>query len=176
MDLLDSSFLHRAPGFWIYLFCRCHVRVELQWRASPRRKALNPANRYWRSHLFTSENATATLTLAGTLQSGFLYISAIVISPACTRYPEHRALAQYLGLALSVVGIAGSAFVNKPWQLLVTIGFAYPLGASMVSRSDSTASYAVKAWSMTYVLHRSTFQPLLWSSNGSHKRGELQTA
>jgi MFS family permease len=60
------------------------------------------------------------------------YASAIVLRPLYKRFPEHRAKFQYAGLALSVLGILLSGFVTAPWQLLITSGLLYAIGAGSV--------------------------------------------
>lgn len=60
------------------------------------------------------------------------YITAILITPSVTRYPEYRAAIQYSGCLLSAVGILASGFVTQPWHLVVTSGLLYPVGGAMV--------------------------------------------
>lgn len=74
----------------------------------------------------------STIALAATLQTGLLFMSAILVSPIHSRYPEHRRLMQYSGMMLAWTGLMSSAFVTEPWQLIVCIGILHPLGASTV--------------------------------------------
>lgn len=83
---------------------------------------------YWTTVLFPEASSAATITLATTLCSGLMYITAVIIGPIFTRYPEYRAQMQYGGLALSVAGLIACAFATKPWHLVVTAGLMYPLG------------------------------------------------
>jgi hypothetical protein len=84
---------------------------------------------YWTTVLFPEPSAVTTITLASTLASGLTYVAAPVVGPLYARYPEHRAKIQYAGLLLSVAGLFGTAFVTKPWHLLITAGFMYSIGA-----------------------------------------------
>lgn len=93
--------------------------------------------------LYTRPEDTVRLAVAATMQSGFIYISSIVVSPRNTAYPQHRAKLQYAGLALSFAGIAASAFVKDARHLLPTIGLAYPLGACMLYMPAATLSLSL---------------------------------
>jgi len=84
---------------------------------------------YWTTELFPNPGDASTLTLASTLMTGVMYMTAVLASPLYTRYPEWRWVLQYGGLALSASGIIGSAFVTRPWQLLLTAGIMYPVGS-----------------------------------------------
>ena len=83
---------------------------------------------YWEKTLFPGASASTVITLATTLNGGLMYITAVVIGPVFTRFPQYRPHLQYAGLALSVSGIIASAFATKPWHLVVTAGLMYPLG------------------------------------------------
>lgn len=60
------------------------------------------------------------------------YISAVIVTPIYSRYPQHRALMQYCGVGLSSLGILLSAFATRPAHLVGTIGVLYPLGGAAV--------------------------------------------
>lgn len=49
-----------------------------------------------------------------------------------TRYPEYRSAIQHVGCLLSALGILLSGFATRPWHLVVTSGFLYPVGGAMV--------------------------------------------
>ncbi|KAL7004056.1 hypothetical protein EMMF5_006385 [Cystobasidiomycetes sp. EMM_F5] len=85
---------------------------------------------YWTSTLFPGN--PFILTLVATMQSGLIYIAAIAIGPFYTRYPEYRAEMQYIGQAISTLGILLSGFATQPWHLIPTAGIMYPIGASAV--------------------------------------------
>lgn len=83
---------------------------------------------YWEKTLFPGQGAATIITLATTLNGGLMYITAVLIGPVFTRWPQHRAKIQYAGLMLSASGIVASAFATKPRHLVITAGLMYPLG------------------------------------------------
>ncbi|WWC92205.1 uncharacterized protein L201_007159 [Kwoniella dendrophila CBS 6074] len=82
---------------------------------------------YWTTVLFKDQGGESIITLAATLQTGLLYMSVAVSGPIFTAYPRVTKHLQYGGLALASISMIGSAFVTKPWHLIVTLGFFYPM-------------------------------------------------
>jgi len=109
---------------WIFLTAAFFVEL-LCWGFS---FSVGIFHEYWTTELFPNPGDASTLTLASTLMTGVMYMTAVLASPLYTRYPEWRWVLQYGGLALSVSGIIASAFVTRPWQLLITAGLMYPVG------------------------------------------------
>lgn len=109
---------------WIFLAAALAVET-LAWGFS---FSVGIFHEYWTTELFPGPSNASTLTLASTLMTGVMYMTAVLASPLYTRYPEWRWYLQYGGLALSVSGIVASAFVTQAWQLLITAGLLYPVG------------------------------------------------
>ncbi|BEI84420.1 hypothetical protein CcaverHIS002_0410240 [Cutaneotrichosporon cavernicola] len=84
---------------------------------------------YWVSTLFGPE-ATSTLTLASTLQTGLLFFSGALLGPLFAAFPWYERQIQLAGLALSTSGLIASAYATKPWHLLLTMGVMYPCSAA----------------------------------------------
>lgn len=84
---------------------------------------------YWTATLFPHAGAASTITVCTTLCSGLAYLVAAIVGPLLARYPQHRAVMQYAGLALSVSGILAIAFATEPWHLVLFAGIMYPIGA-----------------------------------------------
>ncbi|KAM0751381.1 putative monocarboxylic acid transporter [Meredithblackwellia eburnea MCA 4105] len=66
------------------------------------------------------------ISVALSLQSGLMYCSAIVFGPMLSRWPQHRRTFQIAALVIATAGILISAFVTKPWHLMITLGLLYP--------------------------------------------------
>lgn len=110
---------------WIFLAAAFFVEL-LCWGFA---YSIGVFHAYWTKTLFPQESAATILSLAATLQTGLLYMATVVIGPIITRYPEHRRILGFGGLAMSVGGIVFAAFVSKPWHLLLSAGIIYPIGA-----------------------------------------------
>lgn len=127
--LLDSSLVGFSSSWSFYPISAASLtRILPETLAFGFTFSIGVFHEYWTYVLFPDPGAAATVTLVTTLCSGLMYITAVIIGPLFTRYPEHRAKMQYAGLALSVAGIIASAFATKPWHLVVTAGLMYPLG------------------------------------------------
>ncbi|WVQ75332.1 hypothetical protein IAR50_004949 [Cryptococcus sp. DSM 104548] len=81
---------------------------------------------YWTNTLFPGYGSS-TVTLAATLQTGLLYMSAGLFGPIIAANPRWQKVLQVMGLLAGSISLISSAFVTKPWQLLITIGLIYPL-------------------------------------------------
>ncbi|WWC70632.1 uncharacterized protein I206_104583 [Kwoniella pini CBS 10737] len=84
---------------------------------------------YWTNTLFEGEGASA-ITLAATLQTGLLYMSCAFFGPVFTALPRWTKTIQVIGLIIGSVSVIASAFVTKPWHLIITIGILYPLSCA----------------------------------------------
>ncbi|WWC92206.1 uncharacterized protein L201_007160 [Kwoniella dendrophila CBS 6074] len=82
---------------------------------------------YWTNVLFKDQGGESIITLAATLQTGLAYISVAVFGPIFTAYPRITRQLQFGGLAIASLSMIGSAFVTKPWHLIMTLGFFYPM-------------------------------------------------
>ncbi|KAI5477336.1 hypothetical protein MNV49_006478 [Pseudohyphozyma bogoriensis] len=85
---------------------------------------------YWSSVLFADHPSSSLLPLAASLCSGLMYTSIIFVLPLFNRYPHQRAKIQLGALFISAVGLFSSAFVTKPWHLIITLGLLYPFSAT----------------------------------------------
>lgn len=79
---------------------------------------------YWAHEMFPG--AESTLTLAATLQTGLMYMTAALIGPFFTSFPQYSKHMQVFGLAVSSIALISSAFVTTPVQLVITIGVLFP--------------------------------------------------
>jgi len=84
---------------------------------------------YWTAEMFAGQDAESTLTLVSTLPTSILFLSGTVLGPIFAMFPWFERHLQYLGIFLSTVGLLASAFVTKPWQLVLTFGILYPCSA-----------------------------------------------
>lgn len=87
---------------------------------------------YWTTEMFPPGTPGESLvTVAATLQTGLMYMLCLVFGPLLAAYPHRRLQLQLVGLAGAVVSLISTAFVTKPWQLLLSLGLTYPLSALM---------------------------------------------
>nr|ODN85941.1 monocarboxylic acid transporter [Cryptococcus depauperatus CBS 7841] len=84
---------------------------------------------YWINTLFVGAGAS-TVTLAATLQTGLLYMSCAAFGPLFAAFPRWQKAIQFAGLMAASISMISSAFASKPWHLVVTIGFLYPLSGA----------------------------------------------
>ncbi|ODN74836.1 hypothetical protein L202_07142 [Cryptococcus amylolentus CBS 6039] len=94
---------------------------------------------YWRTELFPDEGEDATLTLAATLQTGLLYMMAALVGPVVASLPRWQKTLQVIGIVAAALSMIASAFVSKPWHLLVTVGLIYPFAGGKLM--DVVAAY-----------------------------------
>ncbi|SJK97120.1 related to monocarboxylate transporter [Armillaria ostoyae] len=86
---------------------------------------------YYTSHEFKDSPSTL-LVLVGSLSTGLIYLSSIVVFPIIARYPARKKQMMYVGLGLSVAGLIGAAFSNTPEMLVLTQGVMYSIGGSFL--------------------------------------------
>ncbi|WVR05479.1 hypothetical protein IAU60_002495 [Kwoniella sp. DSM 27419] len=84
---------------------------------------------YWTSTVLAGQNESI-ITLAATLQTGLLYMLAALFGPLFTAFPRWTKVIQIAGLMCASFAMIASAFVTKPWHLLVTVGLFYPLACA----------------------------------------------
>ncbi|KAF9060264.1 major facilitator superfamily domain-containing protein [Rhodocollybia butyracea] len=76
--------------------------------------------------------SSSSLALVGSMASGVLYLSSPVVLPIINRFPRHKRTVMILGILLCVSGLIGAAFSTKIWHLIITQGFMYSLGGSLL--------------------------------------------
>ncbi|KAK0214275.1 major facilitator superfamily domain-containing protein [Armillaria nabsnona] len=86
---------------------------------------------YYASHEFKDSSSTL-LALVGSLSTGLIYLSSIVVFPVIARYPARKKQMMYVGLGLSVAGLIGAAFSKTPEMLVLTQGVMYSIGGSFL--------------------------------------------
>ncbi|OCF78560.1 monocarboxylic acid transporter [Kwoniella mangroviensis CBS 8886] len=84
---------------------------------------------YWLNTLFKGQGES-TITLAATLQTGLSYMTVAVSGPIFTTFPRYTKTLQLVGLMMASISMIASAFVTKPWHLIVTIGVFYPMASA----------------------------------------------
>ncbi|WRT70597.1 uncharacterized protein IL334_007595 [Kwoniella shivajii] len=82
---------------------------------------------YWTNTLFKNNQNDSTITLAATLQTGLLYMLVAFSGPIFTTFPRYTKISQVVGLLVASAAMVASAFVTKPWHLIITIGIFYPM-------------------------------------------------
>ncbi|KAL1409635.1 hypothetical protein Q8F55_003631 [Vanrija albida] len=83
---------------------------------------------FWSTKMFPHDEAT--LTLAATLQTGLMYMSAAFLGPLFTAFPQHEKTLQFVGLFVAGAALIGSAFVTKASHLVFTFGILYPFAGA----------------------------------------------
>ncbi|KAJ7162104.1 MFS general substrate transporter, partial [Mycena filopes] len=86
---------------------------------------------YYKTHVFPGASYSI-LALVGSMSTGIIYITSWIILPLIARYPKLKKPLMATGVVLSVVGLIGAAFATQPWQLVLTQGAIYGLGASFL--------------------------------------------
>ncbi|KAF8893516.1 major facilitator superfamily domain-containing protein [Infundibulicybe gibba] len=86
---------------------------------------------YYTSRVFV-DSPSALLPLVGSLSSGIMYLSSVVVLPVISRYPKQKKNAMTVGIILCVTGLVGAAFSTKPWQLVLTQGVTYSVGGTLL--------------------------------------------
>nr|XP_031863730.1 uncharacterized protein CI109_000982 [Kwoniella shandongensis]KAA5530802.1 hypothetical protein CI109_000982 [Kwoniella shandongensis] len=111
---------------WLFLIAATAIEI-LVWGLP---FSIGILHNYWTNTLFKGQGES-TITLAATLQTGFLYMSAGLFGPLLTALPRWQKTIQVLGLVAASVSMITSAFATKPWHLIVTIGCFYPLSGAL---------------------------------------------
>ncbi|KAJ3986211.1 MFS general substrate transporter [Lentinula detonsa] len=83
------------------------------------------------SPVFNHDSLTL-LTLAGTLSTGILYMSSILLLPVLNRYPHRKTSVMFVGYVLCIGGLVGAAFSQSPQELILTQGILFSVGGSLL--------------------------------------------
>ncbi|KAJ6508307.1 major facilitator superfamily domain-containing protein [Mycena sanguinolenta] len=78
------------------------------------------------------KNAASLLPLIGTLSSGIIYCSGIVINPIAARYPHHRRKSMWLGALLCGGSLYGASYATEIYQLILVQGVLYGVGGALL--------------------------------------------
>lgn len=70
------------------------------------------------------------LTLVGTLNTGILYISSLLLLPVMNHYPHQKKTVMIVGYVLSISGLIGAAYARNAGELILTQGILFGLGGS----------------------------------------------
>ncbi|KAK7040082.1 hypothetical protein VNI00_008594 [Paramarasmius palmivorus] len=82
--------------------------------------------------------SSSVLAVAGSVGSGLLYLTSVVILLFVNRYPWYKRHVMVFGLVMAVAGLVGAAYSTQPWQLVLTQGIMYSLGGSLLYFPMST--------------------------------------
>ncbi|KAJ7163485.1 major facilitator superfamily domain-containing protein [Mycena crocata] len=80
----------------------------------------------------SQKNATSLLPLIGTLSSGIIYCSGVVVNPIAARYPHHRRKSMWLGAVLCCGALLGASYTTEILQLILLQGVIYGIGGSLL--------------------------------------------
>lgn len=87
--------------------------------------------RYYSVSSPTLKHSSLTLlTLVGTLNTGILYISSLLLLPVMNHYPNQKKTVMIVGYVLSISGLIGAAYARNAGELILTQGFLFGLGGS----------------------------------------------
>ncbi|KAI9044845.1 major facilitator superfamily domain-containing protein [Aspergillus affinis] len=75
---------------------------------------------------------TASASVIGSCCMGVLYLASPISLFLLQRWPQYCRMSSLFGLAVAVIGLIASSFATKIWQLIITQGIIYPLGACML--------------------------------------------
>ncbi|KAF7348227.1 hypothetical protein MSAN_01776300 [Mycena sanguinolenta] len=73
----------------------------------------------------SQKNAASLLPLIGTLSSGIIYCSGIVINPIAARYPHHRRKSMWLGALLCGGSLFGASYATQVGVKFISMVFKY---------------------------------------------------
>lgn len=74
----------------------------------------------------------SSVTLIGTVALAGLYLGSPVTLLSLRRWPQRRHAVIWAGLLVSSLGLIAASFATRVWQLVVTQGFVYGAGATMM--------------------------------------------
>ncbi|KAH8823295.1 MFS general substrate transporter [Flagelloscypha sp. PMI_526] len=80
----------------------------------------------------TQPHAAKLLPLIGPLTTGLLCCAGIVVSPYCSRYPQHRRWILWTGLLLAVGSLLGASWCDSVPGLIFLQGVTYALGGAFL--------------------------------------------
>ncbi|GJE97527.1 MFS general substrate transporter [Phanerochaete sordida] len=88
---------------------------------------------YLKDPVYTSQKGSSSiLPLVGTLSTGVLYCSGIIIHPAIHYYPRLRKVFTWLGIVICTASLLGASFTTKVTTLMALQGILFAIGASLV--------------------------------------------
>lgn len=105
---------------------------------------------YYSTIAFPSQSDQALLPLIGTLSSGIMSISGVVVIPAAERYPRWRSEVQIIGLILCMTSFLGAAFATRPIHLVLTQGVMFSLGGGWSSVPNAVLLLTVTPTAVLY--------------------------
>ncbi|WWC88807.1 uncharacterized protein L201_003720 [Kwoniella dendrophila CBS 6074] len=109
---------------WLYLIAATYMEI-IVWGLP---FSIGILHVYWTNTLFANDaSGASTITLAATLQTGLLYMSCAFFGPLFAAFPKWTKQIQIAGLLIGSSSMIASAFVTKPWHLIMTIGIFYPI-------------------------------------------------
>ncbi|KAJ7474205.1 MFS general substrate transporter [Mycena latifolia] len=80
----------------------------------------------------SQQSAASLLPLTGTLSSGIIYCSGVVVIPIAARYPQHRRKSMWLGAVLCCGALFGASYATEIFQLVLLQGVVYAIGGSLL--------------------------------------------
>ncbi|WWC72506.1 uncharacterized protein I206_106468 [Kwoniella pini CBS 10737] len=110
---------------WLFLVAATYIEIII-WGLP---FSIGVLHVYWTNTLFNGQGES-TITLAATLQTGLSYMTIACFGPIFTAYPRMTKTLQIGGLTVASLAMIASAFVTKPWHLIVTMGIFYPLASA----------------------------------------------
>ncbi|KAJ7701419.1 MFS general substrate transporter [Mycena rosella] len=88
---------------------------------------------YLKDPRYTSQkSASFLLPLIGTMSSGIIYCSGVIVNPISTRYPGHRRKSMWLGAVLCCGALFGASYATETLQLVLLQGVVYALGGALL--------------------------------------------
>ncbi|KAF7316238.1 hypothetical protein MIND_00142400 [Mycena indigotica] len=88
---------------------------------------------YLKDPRFSSQSgATTLLPLVGTLSSGIIYCSGVVVNPISARYPQHRRKGMWLGSLMCFGSLFGASYARTVIDLVVLQGIMYAVGGAIL--------------------------------------------
>ncbi|KAJ9202047.1 hypothetical protein DTO166G4_267 [Paecilomyces variotii] len=102
----------------------------------------------------------AGVTMIGTVTLGVLYLSSPLCLFALRQWPRYRRRSIILGCLISSLALVAASFATRVWQLVLTQGFLYAIGACMMS-------YPTMLFVNEWFVHRKGLAfGIAWASTG----------
>lgn len=101
------------------------------------------------------------ISTIGTVATGVLYMICPVSTLLLRQFPRHLGLTMFIGLAVVCSSLVLASFSTKVWQLIITQGMFYAIGASMLSYPGLIL---VDQW---FVRRKATAYGISWASIGA---------
>lgn len=81
---------------------------------------------------FADDNSSG-VAMIGTVALGVLYLASPVCLFMLRQWPRHRRKSIMIGFLITAVALVAASFATRVWQLVLTQGFLYAVGACMMS-------------------------------------------